>query len=246
MDHRDAPDEVHRCDDGREAGGEPGVAPVLLASEHVGDHLALDGRLEAPFQVIAGALGLEEVLLGLEARLGDLLPDLVQVLFGEVVQDASDVLHHLLAVGEAFVRPRQRLPHLVTGCERRFHVLLARGGHVEELDAAVGGARHLGVLARGGSAPFARDEVADHDLLRIAGLLGDALLRVAEEVLAESLDVRLGHLPREQAERGAAVGVAGGERIGPELPFFVERSDGGAELVVYERHRGLSVTGRSS
>ena len=245
VDRRNAPDEVHRGHDHREARREPRVAPVALPREHVRDHLALDGGLEAAFQVVAGALRLEEVLLRLQPRLGDLLADLVQVLLGEVVQDARDVLHHLLAVREPLLGPGEGFPYLVAVGEGGLHVLLPAGRHVEELDAAVGRRGHLRVLARGGGAPLARDVVPD-GRLRLAGLFRDAVLCVAKQVPAQRLDVLLRHLAREQRIGGPPLGVACSERIGAQLPALVEGADVGLQLRVDERHPGPPVSGRPS
>src|SRR5207237_1473868 len=95
------------------------------------------------------------------------------------------------------VGPRERLPHLIAVRERPLDVLLAAGRNVEELQAAVGGRGHLGVLARGRRAPFAGDEVA-HRRLRLARPARDPVLRVAEQVWAERLHVLVRERGREE------------------------------------------------
>ena len=237
VDHRDAPDEVHRGDDGGEPGGHERVAPEALSRHHVGDDLALDGRLVAALEMIAGALGLEEVLLRLQPGLGDLLADLVQEVLGVVGEDPGDVLHHVLAVRESLVRPGQRLPHLVAGGESGFDILLPGGGNVEQLHALVGGTGHRAVLAGGGRPPLAADEVADGQLPP------RRQLAVAEEVGPQRFDVRVGQHPGEERVPGAALRVTRRERVGSELAALVERADRGLQFLVDEGRHGAGHTG---
>src|SRR5207237_219078 len=132
------------------------------------------------------------------------------------------------------VGPGEGLPDLVTGRHRGLDVLLAGGGHVEELHALVGRTGHGRVLARSGRSPFAGDEVADRQLP------ARRQLAVAEDVGAQRLDVGVAHHAREEGVVRAPIRVARGQRVGSDLGAFVERADGGFEALVYEGGHGAA------
>src|SRR6185312_4281685 len=208
LDPRDPVDEVHRRDEGADAGGHVRVLPVRLPRDHRRDDLARHRLLGVALEVIERALRLPEVLIRLEARLRRLLAELVHALLVVMLEEPAEVLDDVLAIGERLGRPLERRPEGVGAVDRVTAVVLARARDLEERDPPVG-ERGAGDELRG-AAPDAVDEVQTDDG-RVARLARDG---TAEEVRPQHLAGVVIHLEREERVTRAALGVERADRIG--------------------------------